>query len=115
MDYTPSEAVRRTARRALQWIDEGKAGSGFTAVGRRRANDLANGKAVSLDIVQRRASYFARHEVDKQATGFREGERGFPSAGRVAWDAWGGDAGKLWSSTILKYEADRNGGANGSV
>lgn len=47
-------------------------------------------------------SFFARHEVDKQASGFRLGEKGFPSAGRVAWDAWGGDAGKTWANAIAK-------------
>lgn len=110
MDYTPSTAVQATARRALQWIADGKAGSGFTPVGRRRAADLAAGKAVSLDIVKRMAAYFARHEVDKQATGFNAGEAGYPTPGRVAWDAWGGDAGKTWAETILKYEEN-----NGSV
>ena len=110
MDYTPSQAVIETARRALQWIADGKAGSGFTAVGRRRAADLAAGKPVSLDIVTRMASYFARHEVDKQATGFNAGEAGYPTPGRVAWDAWGGDAGQLWAETILNFEEQ-----NGSV
>ena len=42
-------------------------------------------------------SFFSRHEVDKQAEGFRQGEDGFPSAGRVAWGLWGGDAGFSWS------------------
>ena len=51
---------------------------------------------MSADVVSRMISYFARHEVDKQATGFNAGEDGFPSAGRVAWDAWGGDAGQSW-------------------
>jgi hypothetical protein len=45
-------------------------------------------------------SYFARHAVDKQATGFSSGEEGFPTPGRVAWDAWGGDAGKSWVDNI---------------
>jgi hypothetical protein len=41
-------------------------------------------------------AYFARHEVDKDAKGFKRGSEGFPSPGRVAWDAWGGDPGKRW-------------------
>jgi hypothetical protein len=45
-------------------------------------------------------SFFARHEVDKKAEGFSQGEKGYPSAGRVAWDAWGGDAGKSWAESI---------------
>jgi hypothetical protein len=45
-------------------------------------------------------SFFSRHEVDKQATGFSSGQDGFPSNGRVAWDLWGGDAGASWSKKI---------------
>jgi len=95
-DYQPPAGVAVAAKRAIKWIEEGKAGSGFTAVGRRRASQLASGGAVSADVVNRMISYFARHAVDKQATGFNSGEDGFPSAGRVAWDAWGGDAGESW-------------------
>ena len=94
--YSPPQGVADAAKRALKWIDEGKAGQGFTAVGRRRASQLASGKDVSADVVNRMISYFARHEVDKQATGFNSGEDGFPTPGRVAWDAWGGDAGQSW-------------------
>jgi HK97 family phage prohead protease len=94
--YSPPAGVAVAAKRALQWIADGFAGSGFTAVGRARASQLASGADVSADTVNRMISYFARHEVDKQATGFNSGEDGFPSAGRVAWDAWGGDAGQSW-------------------
>ena len=100
MTYSPPEGVRAAARRALKWIADGKAGDGFTAVGRRRASQLASGKAVSRDTVARMKSYFARHEVDKKAKGFNAGETGYPSAGRVAWDAWGGNAGKSWVNGI---------------
>lgn len=94
--YSPPAGVAVAAKRALQWIADGYAGSGFTAVGRARAVQLASGRDVSADTVNRMISYFARHEVDKQATGFNRGEEGYPSAGRVAWDAWGGDAGQSW-------------------
>ena len=42
-------------------------------------------------------SFFSRHEVDKQAEGFKPGEKGFPSNGRIAWALWGGDAGFSWA------------------
>ena len=102
---TPPAGVAEAAKRAIAWIDEGKAGSGFTAVGRRRASQLASGEAISLDVANRMRSYFARHEVDKQATGFNRGEDGFPSAGRVAWDAWGGDAGQDWVNGLAELES----------
>jgi hypothetical protein len=99
--YSPPQDVQDTAQRALNWISEGHAGSGFTDVGRARAAQLARGDNVSEETIRRMRSYFARHEVDSQATGWNSGEDGFPTPGRVAWDAWGGDAGKRWSETIV--------------
>ena len=94
--YKPPKGVQSAAKRALKWISEGKAGDGFTSTGRTRASQLASGKAVTRRTVTRMKSYFARHTVDRKANGFFAGETGYPSAGRVAWDAWGGDAGKSW-------------------
>lgn len=99
-EYQPPKGAQVAAKRALKWISEGKAGSGFTATGRARAAQLARGGKVSAEVAKRMKSYFARHEVDKKATGFRSGEEGYPSAGRVAWDAWGGDAAASWSKGL---------------
>ena len=107
---TPPAGVADAAKRALKWIDAGLAGSGFTAVGRRRASQLASGEPVSEDVVSRMRSYFARHEVDKKATGFNSGEDGFPTPGRVAWDAWGGDAGQSWVNNLGMKMAQRDAG-----
>lgn len=98
--YKPPTGVQEAAQRALDWIAEGKAGSGFTAVGRARAGQLARGEEVSDLTIRRMRSYFARHANDKKAEGFVRGEDGFPSPGRVAWDAWGGDAGEVWANSI---------------
>jgi HK97 family phage prohead protease len=92
--------VQDEAKKALAWIADGHAGSGFTPVGKKRASDLAAGHPVSAETILRMYSFFKRHEVDKQAEGFNSGEDGFPSAGRVAWSAWGGDAGFTWSTRI---------------
>jgi HK97 family phage prohead protease len=94
------KGVQDEAKMALGWIADGHAGSGFTAVGKKRASDLAAGHPVSAETILRMFSFFKRHEVDKQAEGFNSGEDGFPSPGRVAWSAWGGDAGFTWSTTI---------------
>lgn len=94
--FRPPKGVQDAAKRALIWVAEGKAGSGFTDTGRARAVQLANGRPVSEETIGRMRSYFARHEVDKQAEGFNRGDDGYPSPGRVAWDAWGGDAGQSW-------------------
>jgi HK97 family phage prohead protease len=57
------------------------------------------------------ASYFARHEVDKQGEGWSPGQDGFPSAGRIAWALWGGDPGQAWASKLTKQieAADEEG------
>jgi hypothetical protein len=101
-DNKPPKAVRASARRALDWISAGLAGDGFTSVGRFRASQLAAGESVSIDTLKRMKSFFSRHEVDKQALGFSQGEKGYPSAGRVAWDAWGGDAGFAWAESMVE-------------
>ena len=95
-DYKIPRGVQSAAKRALAWIADGKAGKGFTSVGRGRASQLAAGGTVSRETVVKMRAYFARHGVDKQAEGFSAGEKGYPSPGRVAWDAWGGDAGRTW-------------------
>ena len=92
--------VQDEAKMALAWIADGHAGGGFTSVGKKRASDLAAGHPVSAETILRMYSFFKRHEIDKQAEGFNSGEDGFPSPGRVAWSAWGGDAGFTWSTRI---------------
>jgi len=98
--FVPPAGVASAAKRALGWIADGHAGDGFTSAGRTRASQLANREGISADTINRMVSFFARHEVDKKAEGFNQGEKGFPSPGRVAWDAWGGDAGKSWAESV---------------
>jgi HK97 family phage prohead protease len=99
--FSPPEGVANAAKRALEWISEGFAGDGFTDVGRRRAVQLASGADVSGEVVNRMLSFFARQEKSvKGATGFNSGEEGYPTAGRVAWDAWGGDPGQTWVNSL---------------
>lgn len=98
--YRIPSGVTSAAKRALKWISDGLAGDGFTDVGRRRASQLAAGGSVSRDVVARMKSYFARHTTDRNAEGFNAGEKGYPSPGRVAWDAWGGDAGRTWVNRL---------------
>lgn len=98
--YAPNDAMVAEARRGLDWRQT--YGRGGTEVGVARARDIANRSNLSRTTVGRMASYFARHEVDKEGEGFRPGEPGYPSAGRIAWALWGGDAGKAWANAILR-------------
>ena len=99
--FEPPLGVVEEGRRALQWISEGHAGANFTDVGRARASQLARGDRVSLTTIQRIANYLSRHQGDKDAKGFRPGEDGYPTPGRVAWAAWGGDPAISWTRGIL--------------
>ena len=91
----PTQAMADEAQRGLDWRAE--YGRGGTEVGVARARDISNRTNLSDETIGRMVSYFARHEVDKEAEGFRQGEDGYPSAGRIAWALWGGDPGKSWA------------------
>lgn len=88
------KAVQLTARRALEWRRVYHRGG--TLVGVARARDLGSDRMPSPSTLARMRSYFKRHAVDANALGFRRGEDGYPSAGRIAWDLWGGDAAVAW-------------------
>jgi lambda family phage portal protein len=96
----PTKGMIEEAARGLKWREEYNRGG--TAVGVARARDISNGKNLSDDTVKRMHSFFSRHEVDKKGQGFQQGEDGFPSAGRIAWALWGGDAGQVWAADKVK-------------
>lgn len=104
---TPPKNVQEVAARALEW--RRKYNRGGTRVGAARARDLSHARPVSEETLHRMASYFARHSVDKRAVGFRSDEPGFPSAGRIAWDLWGGDEGQRWVDRILGLKRNPEG------
>lgn len=95
--FKPTEAMARNARRALE-VRESKPESqrGMTSVGLARANQLIGREPLSLETVQRMASYFARHEVDRKGSTWDEQGKGWQ-----AWQAWGGDEGRAWAESIL--------------
>lgn len=66
---------------------------GGTSVGVARARDLKNQRYLSETTIKKIVSYFARHEVDKNAADFGSDDK--PSAGYVAWLLWGGDEGRV--------------------
>jgi len=96
----PNKGMKEDAQRALDWRKEFKRGG--TRIGVTRANQIVNGVDLSDRTIKRMYSYFSRHEVDKKAEGFRPGEEGFPSNGRIAWGLWGGDAGYSWSRKLVE-------------
>jgi hypothetical protein len=105
--YSPNDGMKAAARTAIKWKEDGKAKGAGTAVGWGRARDIVAGRSMSLSVVKRMYSFFSRHEVDKQGKGFNPGSEGYPSKGRVMWNAWGGDAGFAWSRAIVKRNEDK--------
>ena len=96
IDLTPTATMAEEAQRGLDWRKEH--GRGGTAVGVARARQLVNRDELSPRTVRRMVSFFARHEVDEEAEGFRPGEDGYPSAGRIAHALWGGSPGRAWAN-----------------
>jgi HK97 family phage major capsid protein/HK97 family phage prohead protease len=92
--------MRDEAQRYRDWKAEGRKGG--TDVAARRATQILSGNELSDQTIVTMSAWFARHEVDKQAEGFSSGEEGYPSPGRVAWAAWGGDAGKGWADSLVE-------------
>ena len=98
MTFVPPPAVQDAARRGLALrAAQHPSQRGGTAVGLARARDLANGRPVSARTLRRMVSFFARHEVDKQAPGW-----GVDSKGYQAWLLWGGDAGRAWALRLTR-------------
>ena len=95
INLKPTVEMAEEAQRGIDWREEFNRGG--TNIGATRARQLIARENLSEDTVKRMKSFFARHEVDKRAEGFRQGEKGYPSAGRIAWSLWGGDAGFAWS------------------
>jgi hypothetical protein len=110
--YSPNDGMKAAARRAIKWKDDGEATGAGTPVGWGRARDIVAGRSMSLSVVRRMFSFFSRHEVDKQAKGFNSGEEGYPSNGRIMWDAWGGDAGFSWSRAIVERNKEKSLGSD---
>ena len=100
IDTQPTKGMIEEAEKGLEWRREH--GRGGTQIAVARARNISNSDNLSIDTITRMNSFFARHEVDKQAEGFYPGEEGFPSAGRIAWALWGGDAGQSWAKKKVK-------------
>lgn len=98
--FRPSSGLISEAKKGLEWRRE--YGRGGTAVGVARARDISNGKSLSYDTVKRMKAFFDRHQSDSRADGYRPGEAGYPSNGRIAWALWGGDAGYSWAKKIVR-------------
>ena len=104
--FVPPQAVRNNAERGLDLrnkhkrggLDNKQASKQGIGSGVQRASNLKNGKKVSPQTIKRMVSFFARHEKNKDS----KAPDGTPGAGKIAWQLWGGDAGKRWANSVSK-------------
>ena len=96
-DYPDS--VKNNAKRALKWAEENGWGSCGTGVGKQRANQLANGEAISLATIKRMYSYLSRHAPDLNSSKSYE-----DGCGKLMYDAWGGKSALSWAKTRISRE-----------
>ena len=91
------DAVANNAKRALEWAEKNGWGSCGTAVGKRRANQLASKQAITVSTIKRMRSFLARHAGDlKSSKSYGDG------CGKLMYDAWGGKAALRWAESKLK-------------
>lgn len=108
--FTPPADVAAAAKRGLELrAEQPPSNRGGTAVGIARAKQLANRDPVSLSVIKRMVSFFARHEVDKKGEGWGKDSKGYQ-----AWLLWGGDPGRRWAESILR-RAEKKGDSLGAA
>jgi hypothetical protein len=95
------ELIRKNAQSALDWIEKtGNPNDCMTQVGKVRAQQLAQGKPISIETVKRMKAYISRHKVDLETSKSYE-----DGCGKLAMDAWGGVEALPWvERTIEQYE-----------
>lgn len=95
----PAE-VAAEARRFQGWKRAGKSGGSPTASA--RAASLARGGTVTYAQLRRLLLGLARLESRRFDSGWESGDRGYPTPGRVAWAAHGGDGALEWARPIIE-------------
>ncbi|MCP4883605.1 MAG: hypothetical protein GY908_07420 [Flavobacteriales bacterium] len=76
---------------------------GGTDIGWRRANDIANRRNLSLDVVKRINSFLARHEENAKIDPKFKDEP-WKDRGYVAYNLWGGKAMVSWAKRIANKD-----------
>ena len=88
------EAAKENAKIALRYAEKNGWGDCGTAVGKARANQLANGEAISEETIARMASFERQRQNSNKELG--------DGCGRLMWLAWGGDEGVEWAQRKLE-------------
>jgi len=103
---TYPQTATNNAKRMLEWRekygDEVRAG---TPTGWRRASMLANREPLTIEMLNRIKSFFARHEGN-QTIADRYKETPWRDNGFVSWNLWGGTAMRDWVNKKLNQIND---------
>ncbi len=91
------ESVSNNAKKVLKYVDENGWGSCGTAVGKRRASQLASRSNLTVSTIKRMYSFLSRHKSDLEASkSYSDG------CGKLMYDAWGGLSALSWSKSKLR-------------
>ena len=88
------DAVKNNAKRGIE-LNEKNGNKCATPVGKVRAQQLAQGKALSVETITRMYSYLSRAETYYD-------ESNTEACGTISFLLWGGLAGKRWAESKLK-------------
>lgn len=102
VDLEPPAYMRASARRGLQWYEEGKGGDGLVDRTVREARAMAEGNVTADKWVRIRA-WISRHLVDLDAPDANPDSDNYPSPGVVAMALWGGGGTKRSAERALAY------------
>jgi HK97 family phage prohead protease len=122
VDLTPPAYMRASARRGLQWHEEGLSGDGLQPQTVREARAMSEG-SVTPDKWVRIRAFLARHMVDFDAPAASPDSDDFPSPGVVAIALWGGGTTRRSAQRAMDYadgvigriEAENEGRAKGQA
>ena len=105
MTFTPPTSIARNARRGLELrASLPPSRRGGTAVGLRRASQLANRQPVSVATLKRIRSFLLRHAVDARSPRW-----GIDSKGWQAALLWGGPEALAWAEDCLRSAGELGG------
>ena len=110
INFKPPESVAKTAEAGLNMrkkaspsnrggLDAKQAKKAGVGSGVQRAVNLKNRDTVSPGTVRRMKNFLSRSE---KSASVDKGKAPHEDKGRVAWNLWGGDAGKSWASKVVR-------------
>ena len=100
----PPQSVRNNAKKALEAREKAvPSKKAMTRVGLARANQLANGENLSMQTIQRMASYLARAK-DNYERAKAQGLKPEESRAIQAYLGWGGLSALSWARSQLRGE-----------